>query len=1002
MHWSLFAFLGPSSFARWSKEEEADAHYEEKKISVRILSDASVEITEEAVVVIDKQPAIKEFSTLETTYVPQLNQVKFLSVSTTFGGQTIFTRPNQIEDKEIAVQAGYDSVRMIRTSLPQIAIGSKIHYKIWQKSYPHSVKQISEQLFLSEAYPVKSFQLQLDASIPFQYKLIDPQNQLKLIEIGSPNRKHIQITSASSLYRKIVDEPYSAISAPSHPTLFLSSETSWQSFSAPLSAQYEHNLTSSLPKEFEAIVEKAKIKIDRFDQVEFVMNELQTLIHYVGIWQTIRGRYFPRSLSEIATTRFGDCKDYSLATTAILRRLGLDVTPAWTSVQPQTTESETSHRPTLVQFHPPLPGLFFNHAIVKWSFEGKTYWLDPTNPISYSRGVPPQLAGTYALPLKRDGAALETIPFPGLNENAYDSKNFILLNTDRTADSITRIQFKGFLSSLIGYQSSTAKTNIDSVDKILEKSADKRNTLVISSAGQSIDRSQTGIDLSGSTSIGAGLTFSFNPILNSLVMDHSQTVGHLFLATPGTWHDVTLIQGGELIGDLPPLCSVDHSGFKAERNFKIEGDAIYVTEDIQIKTAMIQNSDLHAKAFKDVQETLRKCWGKTTLILKPKKFEITPQTGRFSQPWKLTDWDFRKEKAKKIGYDWIDTLHSFFRPASPSSTEGFSSLAPTWSAHKSTRQLKDKAKELLDNWRGDSTMALVAKFLLLESIAKEPKDSEAFAHLALSEMYLGYIKGDEHQPKSLDRAKVNVEHALELNPLDPIANRTLANYLIREKKYEDALAQVETTIKLDPTDEKTKSLKAKALLRLERPEQALTALGSIRDYVLLQSIHTALKKFDEVEKAYEGEIENKPSAWAYLNFSFFLSSQQKYDRAIETAKKSLELGETGMGHQALAKAYSGKGFELIKAQKQQEALAMFQKSLAETNDNVDAYNGLGWLFMTSGMQQNNDALLQQAFAQFSLALKISPDSKDAQDSLQRIVQFLNSRQPASLNKPPQR
>jgi transglutaminase-like putative cysteine protease len=96
--------------------------------------------------------------------------------------------------------------------------------------------------------------------------------------------------------------------------------------------------------------------------LRFVQDE----IRYLGI-ESGGASYQPSAPSEVLRRRFGDCKDKAGLLTTLLRRTGIDATPAMVS---------SSYRRTVAE-RLPSPGTF-DHIIVQVINGDKTYWLDAT------------------------------------------------------------------------------------------------------------------------------------------------------------------------------------------------------------------------------------------------------------------------------------------------------------------------------------------------------------------------------------------------------------------------------------------------------------------------------------------------------------------------------------------------------------------------------------------------------------------------------------------------
>jgi transglutaminase-like putative cysteine protease len=93
---------------------------------------------------------------------------------------------------------------------------------------------------------------------------------------------------------------------------------------------------------------------------------VQSQVRYLGI-EVGPGSHAPNPPETVLQRRYGDCKDKTLLTVALLRGLGVQADPALVS---------TSSRHAIEQ-HQPSPGSF-NHVLVRARIGNRTYWLDPT------------------------------------------------------------------------------------------------------------------------------------------------------------------------------------------------------------------------------------------------------------------------------------------------------------------------------------------------------------------------------------------------------------------------------------------------------------------------------------------------------------------------------------------------------------------------------------------------------------------------------------------------
>lgn len=170
---SVYAFFfSVASEGHWAKEDEAAGQIDEVITSVKVNSDYSIELLSETTATVKKQTAVEDFAIVEVPYSPTLESVKILSARSISGGVTYNVDPRVVQDTEVRGEArGYDSVRELRFSLPQIGVGSKVSFKDWKKILAHPFPGfISFDVPFGDKYPVKSYRFEMSSAIPIAYR----------------------------------------------------------------------------------------------------------------------------------------------------------------------------------------------------------------------------------------------------------------------------------------------------------------------------------------------------------------------------------------------------------------------------------------------------------------------------------------------------------------------------------------------------------------------------------------------------------------------------------------------------------------------------------------------------------------------------------------------------------------------------------------------------------------------------------------------------------------
>lgn len=144
--------------------------------------------------------------------------------------------------------------------------------------------------------------------------------------------------------------------------------------------------------------------------MDFAQNDIRYFAMALG-----EHGFRPRALSEICSSRFGDCKDKSVLLVALLREFGFEAWPVLVNsyTQARLAAGGPDHRA-------------FNHAIVAYKLNGLLRWVDPTikQPAGASGDweVPPYQLG---LILRPNEEALSPIPLTNRTEPDTETRDFL-------------------------------------------------------------------------------------------------------------------------------------------------------------------------------------------------------------------------------------------------------------------------------------------------------------------------------------------------------------------------------------------------------------------------------------------------------------------------------------------------------------------------------------------------------------------------------------------------
>jgi lipoprotein NlpI/transglutaminase-like putative cysteine protease len=171
--------------------------------------------------------------------------------------------------------------------------------------------------------------------------------------------------------------------------------------------------------------------------IDFVQRD----IRYFGVFLG-DSSHRPNPADQVLSKRYGDCKDKTMLSIALLRELGFDATPVLVS---------QFYRHAIARA---LPSPYaFDHVIVALNFSGQRYWLDPTR--LFSAGpLENRQAWMYrqGLVLQSDVTALASAPNrPAGDYDVEVVDTFDVKRLDQTVTLRSEVKYKGEIAERIQF-----------------------------------------------------------------------------------------------------------------------------------------------------------------------------------------------------------------------------------------------------------------------------------------------------------------------------------------------------------------------------------------------------------------------------------------------------------------------------------------------------------------------------------------------------------------------
>lgn len=376
-----------------------------------------------------------------------------------------------------------------------------------------------------------------------------------------------------------------------------------------------------LPGLFQTILEQAQeIEDDEIAQLNKVVASLIDEVRYSGNWIDTKGRLVPRDLAEIAATKYGDCKDFTVATAAILHCLGYVVQPALINRTEKWPIWEGS--PSIEAF---------DHVLVKAKGQrGKVYWIDPTNKTSMVQGIFPDIAGKWVLVLDEKNSSYEQIP-------NIDAGHAQIIQEEKVAIQGNELYKQGTISlkgeqaaPFVGFYFDLSKTKMEKMIFNYLNNGYVRKTQRKSFTFPDLNN-RTVEDITYhyaylkdnalfKTNLGSGIKFYLGKLRSTLYnivneADNDNNVGDHYIGYPQTYTYTTIVQN-RLVENLDRLnYSLDRPWMELSIEAKHQEEDTHITVHGIVKKSFITAKELKSQAFQSFKDQVQKDFLKVILVL---------------------------------------------------------------------------------------------------------------------------------------------------------------------------------------------------------------------------------------------------------------------------------------------------------------------------------------------------------------------------------------------------
>lgn len=613
------------SLARWAAPEEAPSATTLMVVDTTVNEDGSFEETVEEEILILNERGRQDHGTLEWTYNSRAGRVEVLAAETRLEDRTIPVAREFIEDKPIASNvSGFDQINQIQIAYPNAVVGSRVYLKYRETRtevpFPGHYSVLFEA---GDGHAARHMDVRLRSRRPLKVRVNDPLSALDVTHGTGEGFDTVRIRLAKPVFVQLADEDGAAFIRPEQiPSVAVSTHEDFAEMAKGSAGAWESVVGAPLPAGFDDILAAAAKEPDTVGRIDTVTSMLSERVRYWADWRPINGGFVPRPLDVVAASRFGDCKDMAALTAAFLRRLGVRAEVAWV------------WRGSLPPRLPPLATQrAFNHAVVRATGGGKEYWIDPTNRVSYARGVPSDLADRYALVLSERGPALVAIPLPPPGESLLETDLALRFVPNGDGDLSGKVLLGG--SRAIGLTGSGRYRSMETIRYSLLRSLAGGRRVISGTVGPfdalSIVVRDIPLDIDvriegAATRSTAGLTYGVDmrPFTLYRKIDPARDEGHFFLGSPGVYRTRETIENADLSGSCPKACTVDSPWVEASWEVRPDGRNIVIGMKRVQKRQEITRDEVRSKEFGDFQKRVRDCFGSYEVVFVPREAPAAP------------------------------------------------------------------------------------------------------------------------------------------------------------------------------------------------------------------------------------------------------------------------------------------------------------------------------------------------------------------------------------------
>ena len=591
-------------------------------VHIEVKKDGTATIREHYEYLIQSREGIKKYGIYAHQYNPAIERYRVLKMETRNGSEVKPVPANLIEDKPVASNlSGFDEINQLKAAFPDVREGSVLVVDIQRVIFRTKLPGLFEYVFkFGGAEHIERAEIEVMSELPLfwevndRWGLVDAQQEIDngVYRLSARNKR--------STYFNVVHEEQSLQTDEDLPYLAVSTVKDWRDLGRSMSSLWEPRLKGPLPLQFKKIANEISSLASEDAKIDTMLDLVSERLRYHGDWRPVEGTDVPRPLADIGTQGFGDCKDLSAVSVAILRHAGMTAYPVFVE--------RGRHAPTARLIVPRLDA--FDHvAVFVRGKDGKSRWFDPTNAFRPSSLIPEDIAGRPGLLLAGESSGLVRLPAEDPALNVEESINLLQDRNDGWVEYNLARRYNGDPAFDVQH-----RIVFEKIDYASEVEAE------IKSNGLRISDFRMLSDVPGKIEKPFEFTSRFSFLVKNFFYRAGENYFHALEVPPlvymllsidperressyggdrvGTDIQEYRLESWRVIGAPPDSCVIDTPWYSIRRAVSVESDVLVVRDTMITKINVIPVNMLRADSFSQAADKVRECFMQVGVIIQKK------------------------------------------------------------------------------------------------------------------------------------------------------------------------------------------------------------------------------------------------------------------------------------------------------------------------------------------------------------------------------------------------